>query len=128
MIAKGLDDIEVRDLQSELRERGEVPSAVREYIGVLPRDMHPMSMLSSALIFLQKDSVFAREYAQGKASKNFFWELYFEDAMDLIAKIPRLAAFIYRHKYHQGKFIDADNTLDWAANYAHMLGYDQFEF
>jgi len=44
--------------------------------------------------------------------------------MDLLAKIPRLAAIIYRHKFKNGKLIEADNKLDWAANYSHMLGYD----
>lgn len=44
--------------------------------------------------------------------------------MNLIAKLPRIAAIIYRHKYHHSKIINADNTLDWAANFAHMLGYN----
>lgn len=34
-----------------------------------------------------------------------------------------MAAIIYRHKYFNSEIIDADETLDWAANYAHMLGY-----
>lgn len=41
-----------------------------------------------------------------------------------MAKIPRLAAIIYRHKYHHGNLISADPKLDWAANYAHMMGFD----
>jgi len=44
--------------------------------------------------------------------------------MDLIAKIPRIAAIIYRHKYRDSKLIDSDPKLDWAGNYAHMMGYD----
>jgi len=43
--------------------------------------------------------------------------------LNLIAKIPRLAAIIYRHKYYNSEIIDADETLDWAANYSHMMGY-----
>jgi citrate synthase len=45
----------------------------------------------------------------------------------MIAKLPRLAGYIYRNKYH-GDAIHADNKLDLAGNYAHMLGYDSFEF
>lgn len=44
--------------------------------------------------------------------------------MNLIAKLPRLAAIIYRHKYRKGDVIAADPELDWAGNYAHMLGFD----
>lgn len=47
--------------------------------------------------------------------------------MDLIAKIPRIAAYIYRHKYRNDDFIEADENLDWAGNYAHMMGYNQYE-
>jgi citrate synthase len=44
--------------------------------------------------------------------------------MNLLAKLPRIAAIIYRHKYRNSNIINADNTLDWAANFAHMLGSD----
>jgi len=44
--------------------------------------------------------------------------------MNLIAKIPRIAAIIYRHKYHNGNIIEADESLDWASNYAHMMGFE----
>jgi len=47
--------------------------------------------------------------------------------MNVIAKIPRLAALIYRNVYKGGKIIAPDSNLDWAGNYAHMLGYDKFE-
>jgi len=47
--------------------------------------------------------------------------------MNLIAKIPRIAAIIYRNTYFNGDVIQADETLDWAGNYAHMLGYNQYE-
>jgi len=43
--------------------------------------------------------------------------------MNLLAKLPRIAAVIYRHKYHNSKLIDANKNLDWAANFAHMLGF-----
>lgn len=37
--------------------------------------------------------------------------------------MPRLAAIIYRHKYHNTDLIAADESLDWAGNYAHMMGF-----
>ena len=45
--------------------------------------------------------------------------------MNLVAKLPRIAAVIYRHKYSHSKLIDADNNLDWAANFAHMMGFNE---
>jgi len=47
--------------------------------------------------------------------------------MNLLAKIPRIAAYIYRHTYKNNDFIDPNEDLDWAGNYAHMMGYDEFE-
>mmetsp|Transcript_77563 Transcript_77563/g.107767 ORF Transcript_77563/g.107767 Transcript_77563/m.107767 type:complete len:103 (+) Transcript_77563:586-894(+) len=44
--------------------------------------------------------------------------------MDLIAKVPRVAAIIYRHLFHNGDIISADSNLDWAGNYAHMMGFE----
>ena len=43
--------------------------------------------------------------------------------MDLLAKLPHMAALIYRHKFKDGQMIKSDESLDWAANYAHMLGF-----
>ncbi len=55
--------------------------------------------------------------------KTDYWAYYYEDAMDLLAKIPRIAALVYRHKYKNSQIIEPDHSLDWAANFAHMLGY-----
>lgn len=49
--------------------------------------------------------------------------------MDLIAKLPVIAATIYRNTYQDGKGIGAiDTTKDWSANFTSMLGYDSNEF
>lgn len=47
--------------------------------------------------------------------------------MNLISRLPRVAAYIYRRTYHNGVHIEPDHTLDWAANFAHMLGFEQFD-
>lgn len=51
----------------------------------------------------------------------------YEDSMDLLAQLPVLAAAIYRHSYRHNDIIGADESLDWAGNYAHMLGYNKYE-
>jgi citrate synthase len=82
-----------------------------------------MTMLSQSILFLQKDSIFAKKYFEGTVKKTHYWDPFYEDSLNLLAKIPRLAARVYRHKYYNNDFIKADNSLDWAGNYAHMLGY-----
>lgn len=77
-----------------------------------------------AILFLQRKSEFARLYSEGKLNKKNYWEHFYEDGVELIARIPRLAAVIYRHKYHDSKLIDGDDSLDWAGNYAHMMGFN----
>ncbi|CAD8144321.1 unnamed protein product [Paramecium octaurelia] len=118
---------EFADVQQEWKQRGQLDSETQKFILSLPKTAHPMTMLSQTLLFLQKDSQFQQAYDQGKVSKPQYWEYFYEDAMDLLAKIPRVAALIYRHKYKNGEIISADENLDWAGNYAHMLGYNKFE-
>ena len=88
--------------------------------------MSPTVQLSACLLHLQPRSHFARGYAEG-LNRNMYWELAYEDAMDIIAKIPVLAALIYRHKYKNDEFIASDPNLDWAGNFAHMLGLNSVE-
>ena len=45
-----------------------------------------------------------------------------EDSIDIIAKLPGIAALIYRNTYKGGDVIEADPKLDWAANLSHMMG------
>jgi citrate synthase len=47
--------------------------------------------------------------------------------MNLIARLPRVAAYIYRKKYRNDEHIEPDHKLDWAANLAHMMGYEEFD-
>lgn len=79
-------------------------------------------MLSMALLHLQQGSHFFKAYQSG-VNKSKYWEHYYEDSMDLLAKLPHICAIIYRHKYHDSKIIAADPTLDWAGNFSHMLGF-----
>ena len=52
----------------------------------------------------------------------------FDDAMDLIAKLPTLGAVIYRNTYYDGKVTVIDPKKDWSANFASMLGYTDTQF
>jgi citrate synthase len=49
--------------------------------------------------------------------------------MDLIAKLPTIAAIIYRNLYRDGTAVGAiDSKKDWSWNFATMLGYDNKQF
>lgn len=48
--------------------------------------------------------------------------------MDLIAKLPVVAACIYRNLYRDGKVSPINPEKDWSANLAEMLGYDNPQF
>ncbi len=47
----------------------------------------------------------------------------FEDSMDLIAKLPVVAATIYNNLYREGKTpAPIDPEKDWSWNYTEMIG------
>ena len=113
---------------AEWKTRQEVPAYVWAALRALPRDSHPMVMLSVAMLALQKDSKFAAFYGSGKFNKMTAWESVYEDASDIVARIPIIAAFIYNLKYKGDKQIAIDPKLDMGANFAHMIGQsDQYK-
>ena len=82
---------------------------------------------SIAILTLRNESRFSTAYAKG-VNKKEYWNSTFEDALDLIAKLPRIAAYIYRRNYHNDNHIEPLSGLDWSANFAHMLGFSNSEF
>lgn len=133
--------------------RAELPAHVVTLLNNMPAKVHPMSQFSSAITALNSESKFAKAYSDGvhkskywevrifnsKSNyifnisetklKYYFFQYVYEDTMDLIAKLPVVAATIYRNTYRDGKGIGAiDTNKDWSANFAQMLGYDNPEF
>jgi citrate synthase len=128
MLCGGLpSNEEVQNLTSVWQRRSHVPNHVFATIEALPIATHPMTQFVIAIMALQTESQFARKYAAGLNKKDY-WEAAFDDAMDLIARLPRVAAYIYRRKYKNGEHIQPNGLLDWAGNFAHMLGYDDEGF
>lgn len=114
-------DEDVKWLSKEWRRRGNVPDQTYKVLDQFPTDTHPMTQFITAISSMQTESHFARRYFEGM-SKADYWDAVYEDSMDLIAKLPRIAAYIYRRSFHNGDHIAPSKTLDWAANFAHMLG------
>jgi len=98
-----------------------------DVIDALPLTTHPMTMFVSAIMALQTESNFAKRYAEGMSKKDH-WSAIFDDSMDLIARLPRIAAYIYRRKYKENVHIQPNGLLDWAGNLAHMMGFEDESF
>jgi citrate synthase len=121
------DDEEAQHVSSVWQRRSHVPNHVFATIEALPVATHPMTQFVVAVMALQTESQFAKRYAAGMSKKDY-WDAVFDDAMDLIARLPRVAAYIYRRKYKNGDHIQPNGLLDWAGNFAHMLGYQNEGF
>lgn len=111
-------------LSGEWRKRSNVPGQTFKVLDQFPKDAHPMTQFITAIASMQTESHFARRYSEGM-NKSEYWDAVYEDTMDLIARLPRVAAYIYRRSFHEDKHIQPNPELDWAANFAHMLGVSQ---
>ncbi|MCX7875569.1 MAG: citrate (Si)-synthase [Melioribacteraceae bacterium] len=112
---------EVNAIHEEFNNRKQVPDYVFNIIKSMPIDSHPMTMFATAIMSMQKDSIFTKKYHEG-VKKNDYWVYYLEDGLNLLAKLPEIAAFIYRLKYRNGDIIAPDPNLDFGGNFAHMMG------
>jgi len=112
---------EVADVADEFRTRAGVPQYVFDMLRAMPRDTHPMTMLSAAVVAMQRESVFVQKYNEG-INKNDYWDPTYEDGMNLLARLPEIAAYIYRIKYRGDTIIASNPDLDLGGNFAHMMG------
>jgi citrate synthase len=108
-------------LQQDLRKRAQIPAYVWDVVEAMPIDSHPMTMFSTAILVMERESVFRRRYAEGMR-KEEFWEATLEDSLQLLARLPGIAGGIYRRHARKGPPIVSDPSLDWGADYARMLG------
>jgi len=114
-------DEEVKWLTDQWLDRCNVPEHTFKVLDNLTPDTHPMTQFTVAINSMQSGSVFARRYDEGM-KKDEYWDATYEDAMNLIARLPRVAAYIYRRTYHNSDHIAPDISQDWGGNFAHMLG------
>ncbi|TPX31305.1 hypothetical protein SmJEL517_g05319 [Synchytrium microbalum] len=118
---------QVKQVSADWAARSAIPSYVEDILDRCPNTLHPMSQFSLAVTALQNESSFAKAYQNG-VRKTEYWDYTYEDANDLIAKLPNIAARIYRNIYKDGKVADVDPNLDYGANFSRMLGYTDPQF
>ncbi len=112
---------ELKSLQQDLKKRQRVPDYVWKVLNAMPLNSHPMAMFNTLILVLERESQFRKNYTRG-LRKEQYWESTLEDSLSIIAKLPALAAAVYRRRYKKGPRIKPNPKLDWAGNYAYMLG------
>ena len=118
------DQLQLSDLQDQLRAHQNVPDYVWRVLDAMPENSHPMTMLSVAIQSMRVESLFVEKFNKG-TSKNEYWKWILDDGIKLIGALPSIAAFIYRKITKNNDRIDPDINLDWAGNYAYMLGINE---
>jgi citrate synthase len=111
----------LESLQEDLASRARVPGYVWKVLEAMPAGSHPMTMLDTAILVMQRESKFAAGYAKGM-KKQDYWEPMLEDSLDMLARLPAIAAGVYRMRFKKGTRIAAKKGLDWGGNYARLLG------
>jgi citrate synthase len=74
----------------------------------LPKSLHPMTQLGIGVAALNHDSAFQAAYEKGM-KKTEYWTHALDDCIDLVAKLPAIAARIYRNVYHPNNQLPAIN-------------------
>lgn len=108
------------EVEAEWAKRSSVPDYVFKMLKTMPKETHPMTLFSQAVLALQNGSVFASRYHTMK--KDMYWDAALEDSLDLTAKLPIIAAFIYRMKYFgETSKPKYSPKLDYGANFSKMM-------
>ncbi len=113
---------ETLEVVEEFKKRRAIPEYVKDVLRAMPRDTHPMTMYSAGILAMQRESVFVKRYNEGM-KKTEYWEPMLEDVLNLLPKLPVLAAYIYRMKYKADVHIAPHPDLDMGGNFAHQMGF-----
>ena len=89
----------------------------------MPGDSHPMTMFDTGLLIMQKESVFTKSYDRGMR-KTDYWKATLEEALNIVAKVPSIAAGVYRIRYKKGELIKQKPGLNLTEEYVQQLGFE----
>jgi citrate synthase len=96
---------EVEDLQKELRARAKMPDYVWAVLKAMPADSHPMVMLNTAILVMEKESVFRQRY---DGMKDDYWAARRRHATS--SRSSR-SGRIYRMRFREPASLES--KLDW---------------
>jgi citrate synthase len=114
-------------VESEWRKRRQLPGYVVDVIRAMPAQTHPMTLFSQGILAMQCESIFATRMTNG-IQKVDYWEACLEDSLNLTARLPGLAAFIYNLKFRSGAEGSPDPDKDWSASFADAIGRTEAEY
>ena len=121
MIGEVPNKEQAMEVEAEWADRAEIPDYVYKMLKSMPKETHPMTLFSQAVLALQNGSVFSKKYHQGM-TKDVYWEAALEDSLNLTAKLPLIAAFIYRMKYfNETKKVKYNPKQDYGMNFSRMM-------
>jgi citrate synthase len=115
------DENQVSEVADEINKRRILPRYVYEVIDAFPTNSHPMAIFSTAILTMSRESFFSKKYHAG-INKLDYWDPTYEDALNLLAKLPEIGSYIYGKLYRDGKRIMSNPNLDMGGNFAHMMG------
>jgi citrate synthase len=115
---------ETLEVVEDFKKRRAVPQYVIDVLRAMPRDTHPMTMYSAAILSMQRESLFVKRYNEGM-KKDEYWDPMYEDCTNLLARLPSIAAYIYRMKYKADVHIPPNDDLDFGGNFAWQMGLEK---
>ena len=110
---------DIEELESYIKIRERLPKYVIEVLRNVPANTHPMTQFAMAILAMQRESLFYKNYLS--MSKKDYWKPILEDSLNLIARSPIIAAYIYRRTYRDDVFVKSNEDLDYGSNFAYML-------
>ena len=112
---------QAKEVEAEWAKRAVLPDHIYKMLKAMPKETHPMTLFSQAVLALQGESVFAKRYHEGM-TKDVYWEAALEDSLNLTAKLPLIAAFIYRMKYfNETKKVKYNPKQDYGLNFSRLM-------
>jgi citrate synthase len=100
---------QLHDFTSSIRHHTLLHESFRRFFEALPKDAHPMPVCAAAVAAL------ATFYQEPETDQTLQ-----EAIIRLMAKMPTLAAYSYKHSIGQ-PFVYPQNDLDYATNFLHMM-------
>jgi citrate synthase len=111
---------EIADVVDEFSKRRILPRYIYELIDAFPCCSHPMTIFSTAILSMHRESFFTKKYNTG-IRKEDYWDSTYEDALNMLAKLPEIATYIYAKLYRDGNRIQSNPNLDMGGNFAFMM-------
>lgn len=117
---------ETENIRTSFHAVAHVPHHAFNVMDSMPKRSRPITRFCIGVLACTPSAVFQDQYDRGM-TKSEHWSYAFEDAVNLVAKLPYIASYVYK-KYCTGQdYGDPNYKLDWGGNLAHMMGYRDAE-